>query len=78
MNPGFRRDVWDQLKCKDNNHTVQLSQRQSFSTMKLTSALFSALLGSATAAPLDARIVAQEFDVSAFSAGCVPHGTQCS
>ncbi|KAK0649930.1 hypothetical protein B0T16DRAFT_428456 [Cercophora newfieldiana] len=46
--------------------------------MKLTSALFSALLGSAMAAPLETRIVAQEFDVSEFTAGCVPHGTQCS
>jgi hypothetical protein len=46
--------------------------------MKFTAAIFSALLGSAVAAPLEARIVAQEFDVSEFSAGCVPHGTQCS
>jgi hypothetical protein len=46
--------------------------------MKITSILFSSLLGSALAAPLETRIVAQEFDVSEFSAGCVPHGTQCS
>ena len=35
--------------------------------MKFTAAIFSALLGSAVAAPLEARIVAQEFDVSEFS-----------
>ncbi|KAK0614649.1 hypothetical protein B0T14DRAFT_312159 [Immersiella caudata] len=46
--------------------------------MKITSILFAGLASSAVAAPLDARIVAQEFDVSEFSAGCVPHGTQCS
>jgi len=46
--------------------------------MKITPILFSGLVGSALAAPLEVRIVAQEFDVSEFSAGCVPHGTQCS
>jgi hypothetical protein len=47
--------------------------------MKTIAILVSTLLGSAAlAAPLETRIVAQEFDVSDFSAGCVPHGTQCS
>jgi hypothetical protein len=46
--------------------------------MKSIALVAAALLGSAVAAPLEARIVAQEFDVSEFTAGCVPHGTQCS
>ncbi|KAK3356433.1 hypothetical protein B0T25DRAFT_135586 [Lasiosphaeria hispida] len=41
-------------------------------------AIVTGLVAAATAAPLDPRVVAQEFDVSEFSAGCVPHGTQCS
>ncbi|KAK5655213.1 hypothetical protein OQA88_6112 [Cercophora sp. LCS_1] len=45
--------------------------------MKIPLAL-TALIGTALAAPLEARIVAQEFDLSEFTAGCVPHGTQCS
>ena len=45
--------------------------------MKFPVAL-TAFIGTALAAPLEARIVAQEFDVSDFTAGCVPHGTQCS
>ena len=40
--------------------------------------LTSGLLTSALAAPLEARVDAQEFDVSGFTAGCLPHGTQCS
>ena len=47
--------------------------------MKTIAILVSTLLGSTVlAVPLETRIVAQEFDVSDFSAGCVPHGTQCS
>ena len=50
--------------------------------MKTTSILLAAaaLAGSALAAPAadPKKIVAQEFDVSSFTAGCVPHGTQCS
>ncbi|KAK0712478.1 hypothetical protein B0T26DRAFT_741600 [Lasiosphaeria miniovina] len=47
--------------------------------MKSFAILAAALLGSAvSAAPVEPRVVAQEFDVTGFSAGCVPHGTQCS
>jgi len=47
--------------------------------MKFVATALAALTGAAvaSAAPLEARIVAQEFDVSEFSAGCIPHGTQC-
>lgn len=52
--------------------------------MKTTSILFAAgLAATALATPVTFRddakkIVAQEFDVSSFTAGCVPHGAQCS
>jgi hypothetical protein len=52
--------------------------------MKTTSLFLTAgLLATSLATPLtpradDKKIVAQEFDVSSFTAGCVPHGTQCS
>lgn len=52
--------------------------------MKTTSILLAAGLAATTlASPVTVRddakkIVAQEFDVSSFTAGCVPHGTQCS
>jgi hypothetical protein len=64
-----------------SNRFLSLSQRlnPNKTTMKTIAILVSTLLGSAAlAAPLETRIVAQEFDVSDFSAGCVPHGTQCS
>ncbi|KAK4162909.1 hypothetical protein QBC43DRAFT_301651 [Cladorrhinum sp. PSN259] len=48
--------------------------------MKFTTILATTtgLLTSALAAPLEARVVAQEFDVREFSAGCLPHGTLCN
>ncbi|KAK1750337.1 hypothetical protein QBC47DRAFT_393938, partial [Echria macrotheca] len=46
--------------------------------MKLSTILGSGLFAVALAAPLEARIDAQEFDVSDFTAGCVPHGSLCS
>ncbi|KAK3380899.1 hypothetical protein B0H63DRAFT_415629 [Podospora didyma] len=47
--------------------------------MKSFAILAAALLGSvASAAPVEPRVVAQEFDVSDFSAGCIPHSSQCS
>jgi len=45
--------------------------------MKSTTVL-AALAGVAAAAPLEPRIVAQEFDVVDFTAGCQPHGSLCS
>ncbi len=46
--------------------------------MKSIAVIAAAILGFAVAAPLEARIVAQEFDVSEFKAGCVPHGIVCT
>lgn len=40
--------------------------------------ILTALLGSAVAAPIEPRVDAQEFDVSEFTAGCIPHGTLCT
>ena len=41
------------------------------------SAVFVSLLATAAASPLAKRIIAQEFDVSDFSASCTPHGSGC-
>ncbi|KAL1858925.1 hypothetical protein Daus18300_009795 [Diaporthe australafricana] len=46
--------------------------------MKFSVATSAFLLALASATPIKTRTIAQEFDVSEFSAGCIPHGTLCS